>query len=137
MTSSHFKNVTSTLATACGNAGVTLDVYSLLALAEALIDMGFDANEPTQAVEAPVSLHEILVRMACKSHAIMESVQDNRKIVAIKELRTLATENGVIPSAGGYLATLKRAVEDSRVEATAALWSNPWTSHHDLDEPPF
>lgn len=125
MTSPHFKNVAHTLATACGNAGVTLDIYALLHLTEALIDMGFDATEP----EVEPDPHDVLVDMCQRSSYILENVQGTRNIMAIKELRTL------VP--GTTLKAAKDAVLDSHVQASAALWSNPWADHRDPDEPPF
>lgn len=123
-TSPHFKDVTKTLAIACGNAGVTLDVYSLLNLSEALIDMGFDAND--RAPEQ--SEHDMLVEAAMGCHEAVASYNDGKKILAIKAVRALT---------GAGLKAAKDAVEDDRFGIHCNLIADPWGQHHDRDEPPF
>ena len=133
MTSQHFKDSAKALARAADSKGVVLDIYAILHLTEALIAGGHNFAAPP--VTEP--LHEVLVNMAMQSHYVKEAVRDNKKIVAIKELRGLAYQYGAIPrGVGGYLATLKRAIEDQRVEAAAALYSNPWENDRS-EEPPF
>lgn len=124
---SHFKNVTHTLATACGNAGVTLDVYALLHLSEALIDMGFDANE--RDPEQEVTEHNMLVDAAIGLPECMEYMRQTQKIRAIKVLRDMT---------GCGLKAAKDAVEDNRVGIHVNLISDPWgVGNAHEDEPPF
>ena len=124
MASDHFKNVAMTLNTACGNAGVVLDTYGLLHLADALIAMGFDATDRTHEK----SEHDLRVDAAIESHECVGSYNDGKKILAIKALRGLT---------GCGLKEAKDAIEDDRFAIAANLTASPWTHHHERDEPPF
>lgn len=132
-TSKHFKDSARVLARALDSVGITYDVYALLHLTEAMVAGGHDFKE-TDEMDYK---HEVLVSLAQKSMHVLEAVRDNKKVLAIKELRARATDEGLLVGEGGHLASLKRAVEDGRVEAAASLYTNPWDSHHDRSEPPF
>ena len=133
-TSAHFKTSTQVLARAMDDAGIVFDVYGLLNLADLLVKVGHNFAAPVE----PDYRHEVLVSMAMKANYCLNMVQDNRPIMAIKELRTLALDTGVFPEGVvGTLMPCKKAIEDSRVVAAAALWSNPWVADCESEGPPF
>lgn len=71
--------------------------------------------------------HGFLVEFARKDDEVLMHLAASKKINAIKRLRT------AVPGAG--LKACKEAVEDSLVEAAAALRSDPWAMPR--NEPPF
>jgi hypothetical protein len=125
MASDHFKNVAMTLNTACGNAGVVLDTYSLLHLADALIAIGFDANDRGPELTE----HSMLVDAAIGLPECVEYMRQTKKIMAIKVLRDMT---------GCGLKAAKDAVEDDRMGIHVNLISDPWgVGNAHEDEPPF
>lgn len=137
MSSAHFKKSARNMADMMNDAGITFDVYQLLNMVDVMVNAGMNFAEPVPVPE-PDYRHEVLVSMAMKSAYCLNMVQQQRNIMAIKELRTLAKDNGLFPDGTqGTLMPCKNAILDDRVKAASALWSNPWTSHHGSDEPPF
>jgi ribosomal protein L7/L12 len=141
MVSQDFKAFTHKVSTALTDNNVHVDVYTLLGIADALF------VEPV--AETP---HDALVRQALEdpghlltdyagnqdNTTVLEFLQDNKKINAIKRLRLIA---------GSGLKESKEAIEDERVTAKvtelqvealrAKLTSNPWDQAFERDEPPF
>lgn len=89
------------------NINPTMDVYTLIATATEVCRV-----HDMPVVESEVTGHEYNVSMALRSEEILDSLRASRKIVAIKELRYLA-------SCG--LKEAKDAVEDVRVLRAAGV----------------
>lgn len=135
MTSPNFKNSAKSLVAALDAAGLSLDIYAVLNLTDALIKSGANFAE---ANTSDVNWrHEYLVSLAMRSDFVQWKLQEGRKILAIKELRLLVQNSDLPTPTTGWLKACKEAIEDSRVQAAAALYSNPWANDHDSEEPPF
>lgn len=129
MLNPHFKDAAQTLLIAAGNAGVTLDTYAILNLTDALISMGANFTEPEPVEDEPdYSTHEGRIEAALNTHEVMHELASGRKIHAIKALRAVTLCG---------LKEAKDAVESSLVTTATALYSDPWSIHHDRNEPPF
>lgn len=93
-----FKNVAKALARTSQEQCLGLDVYSILHLADAVM--------PFVSDEAEMTPHDLLVHKAKGSEKILAYVHLNKKIHAIKELRSIS---------GCGLKEAKEACEDPRV----------------------
>lgn len=135
------------------------DTYMLLHVVDAVMDLDTDLTQEhvraaIEAVERPtitspdgnatfvwydtpglvggrwVHNHEYLVNFALDNQSIIASLAHNAtKIPAIKALKAAVPGCGLKPA--------KLAIEDSRVQAAAALYSDPWATYNHNDEPPF
>lgn len=138
-TSAHFKKSARNMADMMNDAGITFDVYQLLNMVDVMVQAGMSFAEPVENVPGQTDWrHEYLVSLACRSHHVLEMVQADRKILAIKELRLIMQNDDSLPTPqSGWLKPAKDAIEDSRVTTAASLWSNPWAVESGRDEPPF